>query len=384
MAFSRIPWALGAWFFGWFAAAPHATGAEALVFFGTYTGGKSRGIYVSRLDSATGRLSQPTLAAEAANPSFLALHPNGRFLYAVGELDKVEGRPGGAVSAFALDPVSGALTRLNQASSAGAHPCHLVVDATGRWVLLANYSGGNVAVLPIREDGSVGDPWQIAQHVGSSVNPRRQERPHAHSINLDAANRFAIAADLGTDKLMIYRFHPPTGSLEANDPAFATLPPGSGPRHFAFHPGGRHAFAINELLSTLTAFRYDARRGALETVATLSTLPPGFGGENTTAEVQVHPNGRYVYGSNRGDDSIAVFRFDRRRETLRWVERESTRGKTPRNFAIDPSGRWLLAANQNSDSVVVFRIDSRTGELSPAGSVIEVGAPVCVKFLATR
>lgn len=358
--------------------------AEMLVFFGTYTGGKSEGIYLSQFNSRSGALSEPRLVATTPSPSFLAFHPDGRRLYAVNELGETDGRPGGAVSAFEVEPDSGALTPLNRRPSGGAHPCHLVVDGSGRWVLVANYSGGNLAVLPVLEDGALGDPWQMVQHRGSSVNPQRQKAPHAHSINLDAANRIAVAADLGIDKLMIYRFEPAVGSLAANDPPHTDLAPGSGPRHFAFHPRGRHAFAINELQSTLSSFRYDPRRGALTPIETVTTLPAEFTGNNSTAEIQVHPSGRFVYGSNRGHDSIAVMRFDRRRERLTWVGATPTGGRTPRNFGIDPTGRWLLAANQGSDSVVVFRIDARTGTLTPTGRSITVGTPVCVKFLPRR
>lgn len=356
--------------------------ADTFVYFGTYTGGTSRGIYVSRLQTETGVLTAPELAAETRNPSFLALAPNGTHLYAVGELDQVEGRPGGAVSAFAIDRATGRLKFLNQQSSRGAGPCHLVVDGSGRWVLVANYSGGSVASLPIRPEGSLGEAVSVIQHQGSSVNPQRQKQPHAHSINLDRANRFAVAADLGTDRLMVYRWDPVTGILAPNDPPFTAVTPGSGPRHFAFHPGGRAAFAIHELASTVTTYRYRPRRGVLEETATLSTLPPGYAEPTTTAEIQVHPGGEFVYGSNRGHDSIAVFRYDREARRLTLVEHEPTQGRTPRNFGIDPTGRWLLAANQASDSVVVFRIDPATGALTPAGQTVTVGTPVCVKFLA--
>lgn len=361
--------------------APAPTGFR--VYFGTYTGGKSRGIYASRLEVASGRLSAPELVAETPSPSFLALHPGGRLLYAVGEIDNFGGKKEGAVSAWALDPATGSLKALNQQSSKGAHPCHLVVDRSGKWVLLANYSGGNVAVLPIQNDGSLGPASCVVQHFGWSQNPQRQGEPHAHSINLDAANRFAVAADLGTDKLMIYQFDAAQGKLEPADTPFVLAEPGSGPRHFAFHPDGRRAFAINELLQTLSSFKYDPKNGELTPLTTVSTLPEGKPVPgNSTAEVQVHPNGEFVYGSNRGHDSIAVFKIGRGGKKLTWVENASTRGKTPRNFGIDPTGRWLLAANQDSDSVVVFAIDGKTGKLTPTGQTLEVGKPVCVKFLA--
>lgn len=359
--------------------------AADLVFFGTYTGGKSKGIYASTFDPASGKPGKPQLVAETRNPSFLAIHPNGRYLYAVGEVDSVGGKPGGVVSAFAIHPTDGKLQPLNQQSSGGGGPCHLVVDGSGGWVLVANYGGGSVATLPIRPDGTLGEAVSFIQHQGSSVNPHRQKGPHAHSINVDAANRFALAADLGLDKVLVYRFDPETGKLELNSPASATLPPGSGPRHLAFHPGGRHAFVINEMLLTLTALSYEAETGVLRPLITVSTLPPGSpsSDNNSTAEVRVHPSGRFVYGSNRGHNSIAVFRFDERNNQLTLLENEPTQGRIPRNFGIDPAGRWLLAANQDSDTVVVFSIDPESGLLTPTGDKIEVGTPVCVKFLKT-
>lgn len=355
--------------------------ADTWVFFGTYTGGKSKGIYASSFDSKTGELGAPRLVAETANPSFLALHPTGKFLYAVGELERVNGVAGGAVTAFSVDAASGRLSQINQKSSKGGGPCHLVVDATGRWVLVANYGGGSVAVLPIRDDGSLDDAGSFIQHTGSSVNPDRQKEPHAHSINLDRDNRFAVVADLGLDRLLVYRFGAWSGVLEPNSPAYAAVAPGSGPRHFAFHPNGRHAFAIHELLSMVSAYSYDAKAGALKETHCVSTLPDGFAGRNSTAEVQVHPTGKFVYGSNRGHDSIAVYQFEARNGQLKKVENEPTQGKVPRNFGIHPEGKYLLAANQDSDSVVVFTIDTRTGALTPNGQKIEVGRPVCVKFL---
>lgn len=354
------------------------------VFFGTYTGAKSQGIYVSTFDAESGDLGEPRLAASTPNPSYLALHPTGKYLYAVNEIDEFRGQKSGSVTAFAVDRDTGGLTRLNEQPSHGAAPCHLVVDATGRWVLLANYNGGNVASLPIGEDGSLKtENHSVIRHEGWSVNPQRQDKPHAHSINLDASNRFAIAADLGIDKLLIYEFDPKTGKLEPHFPSAARLPAGSGPRHFAFRPNQRNAYVINEMLSTLSVFRWTAKSGELEPLQNVRTLPEASDAWNSTAHVEVHPSGKFVYGSNRGHDSIVVFSADRRGE-LTLVEHESTQGKTPRNFGIDPSGRWLLAANQGSDSVVVFRVDAKTGALEATGRKIEVGAPVCVKFLPAR
>jgi 6-phosphogluconolactonase len=259
----------------------------------------------------------------------------------------------------------------------------VIVDRQGRNVLVANYGGGSVAVLPIGADGRLQAPSSVVQHTGSSVDPNRQKEPHAHSINVDADNRFAYAADLGLDKILIYRFDVAKGTLTPNDPPFAQVEPGSGPRHFAFHPQGRFAYVINEMRCTVTAFAHDAARGGLSAIQTISTLPQGQSVQKgfSTAEVQVHPSGRFLYGSNRGHDTIAVFAIDEKTGRLTPVHHEPTQGSTPRNFGIDPAGRFLLAANQRSDTVVVFRIDAATGRLAPAGHRIEVGAPVCVKFV---
>jgi 6-phosphogluconolactonase len=352
-----------------------------LVYVGTYTGGESKGIYLFRMDPATGKLTPAGVAAETANPSFLAIHPNRRFLYAVGEIGDFAGRKSGAVSAFAIEPKSGALTLLNQQPSRGAGPCHLVVDGPGRNVLVANYGGGSVAALPIAADGRLGEATGFVQHEGSSVNPRRQEAPHAHSINTDRESRFAFAADLGLDRVLIYRLDSEQGTLTPNDPPYASVKPGAGPRHFAFHPGGRYAYVINELDSTLTAFSYDAARGALTELHTLSTLPAGFEGNNSTAEVQVHPSGKFVYGSNRGHHSIAIFAVDAATGRLTPVGHQPTGGRTPRNFGIDPTGTYLIAANQETHTLVVFRIDPATGRLEPTGETAGAPSPVCVKFL---
>jgi 6-phosphogluconolactonase len=362
-----------------------ASGDGTLVYFGTYTGekSKSKGVYVSRLDSRTGALTAPELAIETPSPSFLAVHPSRRFLYAANEVRTFDGKDSGSVTAFAVDQKTGKLTALNQQASVGRGPAHLIVDNAGRNVLVANYGGGSVAVLPIEKDGTLKPASAFMQHTGSSVNPSRQKEPHAHSINVDPGNKFAYAADLGLDKVLIYRFDAAKGSLAASDPPFAAVAPGSGPRHFAFHPKGRFAYVINEILLTVTAFSADPASGALKEIQTLTTLPPGESVQAgfSTAEVQVHPSGKFLYGSNRGHNSISVFSIDEKTGRLTYVHNESTQGNTPRGFGIDPAGRFLLAGNQRSDSVVVFRIDPQTGRLTPAGHTIEVGSPVCVKFV---
>lgn len=354
-----------------------------LVYFGTYTRGASEGIYVARFDRASGTLEEARLAAKTVNPSFLAIHPTGRYLYAVGEIADFEGKKSGGVHALAIEQPAGTLRHLNAQSSEGTGPCHLIVDATGRDVLVANYGSGSAACLPIAEDGRLKPASAVVQHEGSSINPRRQEGPHAHSINLDLNNRIAVVADLGLDKIMIYRFDAARGSLMPNDPPSVSVVPGGGPRHFAFHPNGRFAYTNNEMASSVTAFTYDGQRGALEPIQTISTLPEEFDGDNTTAEIRVHPNGRYLYVSNRGHNSIAMFAIDPSTGKLSPLGHEPSGGKIPRNFNLDPSGRYLLAANQDSDNVVVFRVKQDSGRLERTGSHIEVPTPVCIRFLKT-
>jgi 6-phosphogluconolactonase len=359
----------------------HATGSQ-WIFIGTYTnGGKSQGIYRLEIDNETGRVSEPTLAAESPDPSFLAVHPTKRFLFAVNELATFEGKPSGSVTGFTLDAKTGVLGSINKQSSRGAAPCHLSIDHTGKAVLVANYSGGSVAALPIGDDGRLGPATAFAQHEGSSADKSRQSEPHAHSINLDAGNRFAVAADLGLDKLLVYKFDPLKPALVPDDPPFAKVAPGSGPRHFAFHPDGKHAYVINELKSTVTAFDYNAERGVLSEIQTIGTLPVGFTGSSSTAEVQVHPSGKFLYGSNRGHDSIAVFAIEPGTGRLKALEQVPTGGKNPRNFGIDATGKFLLAANQDSDTIKVFKIDGETGRLTPTGQIVAVPVPVCVKFV---
>ncbi len=351
------------------------------VYFGTYTRGESGGIYASRFDSQTGELTPAELVAETVNPSFLAIHPGKRFLYAVGEISDFEGRKSGGVHAFAIDPSTGRLNHLNGQPSGGAGPCHVVVDRSGSCALVANYGGGSVACLPIGDNGHLSEPSSFIQHEGSSVNPQRQKGPHAHSINVDADNRFAVAADLGLDKLLVYRLDAAEGKLTPNDPPSVSVAPGGGPRHFVFHPNGRYAYTNNEITSTVTALTYDAQRGAFEELHTISTLPEPVEG-NSTAEIRVHPNGKFVYVSNRVHNSIAMFVVDEATGKLTPIGHEPTGGEIPRNFNLDPSGRFLLAANQDSDNVVVFRVNADDGTLHPTGTEIEVPTPVCVRFLA--
>ena len=353
--------------------------AEPLrVYFGTYTRGEnsSKGIYRSMLDLETGKLSEPVLAVEAKNPSFIELHPNGKFLYAVSESGGA-----GSVSAYALNRNTGDLKFINQKPSGGAGPCHVSIDHVGKNLLVANYGGGSVSVIPIKSDGRLKEPTGFVQHAGSSVNPKRQKGPHAHSVNVSPDNRFAFVADLGIDKIMIYRLDIEKGTIVANIPPFAKVKPGAGPRHFAFHTNGKYAYVINELDCTVTAFTYNSVSGALTEIQTVTTLPNEFEGSNACAEVRVHLRGKFLYGSNRGHDSIVVYRVDPDRGTLTFVEHETADIKTPRNFNIEPTGRFCLVANQGKDSVVVFRIDQATGALEPTRHKISIARPVCVRFL---
>jgi 6-phosphogluconolactonase len=359
-------------------------GPEKLwLFIGTYTpkGGPSKGIYRLELDLATGKLSKPEVAAELVDPSFLAIAPDRKHLYAVNETGNFRGERSGSISAFAIDPKTGALKALNSQTSKGAAPCHIVVGRAGKHVLAANYTGGSACAVAIQPDGSLGEVTAFAPHKGSSVNKQRQEAPHAHSINLDPAGRFAFVADLGLDKVMIYRYDADKGTLTPSDPPAASVAPGAGPRHFAFHPDGRKAYVINELNSTITSFDYDPKRGALTGRQTVSTLPKGGFKGNSTADIHVHPSGKFLYGSNRGHDSIAVFAIDPKTGGLTPAGHQREYIKTPRNFGIDPSGTYLIVANQDANTLAVFRIDPATGALAPTRNVVAVPRPVCIQMM---
>ena len=356
---------------------------EFLVYFGTYTKAPSRGIYRARLDVATGRLSTAELAAECRDPSFLAVHPNGSVLYAIDESSDPAKTPGKGLSAFAITRGTGALTLLNEQSAGGPGPCHLAVDSAGRSVVVANYSGGSVAAVALQPDGRLGAPGSVIRHAGSSVNPARQKAPHAHVVTVAPGDRHVLCADLGLDQILVYQFDSARAALRPNDPAFVRLPPGSGPRHLAFHPDGRHVYAINELLCTMGVFAFDATRGSLREIQILSTLPPGEAMQPaySTAEVAVHPSGKFVFGSNRGHHSIVSYAVDAASGRLTLVGHASTGGRTPRHFAVDPTGSWLLAENQDSGTVVVLRIDGQTGRLTPTGQSLAVPSPVCAVFV---
>ena len=365
-------------------AAASKTSKEYLVYFGTYTGKGSKGIYACRFRPSTGKLTPVELAAETVSPSFLAVDPAQRYLFAANEIGDYQNAKSGSVSSFSIDRHTGKLSALNTVASRGSDPCHLTVDKSGNHVLVANYTGGSVAVLPVKADGMLGEASDFVQHLGSSVNPHRQHEPHAHDVVLTPNNRFAIVADLGLDKLLVYRYDLANGKLSPNDPPYGPVKPGSGPRHFALHPNGRWAYVINEIGNTIAAFDWDGDKGSFHELQTIATLPKDFKGENSTAELVVHPSGRYLYGSNRGHDSIAVYAIDPAKGMLTLIEDVPTLGKEPRNFALDPTGAYLFAANQNSNTVVVFRVNPSNGRLTPTGEKVAVVSPVCVTFVAAQ
>ena len=362
------------------------------VFVGTYTEpilfgtgqilqGKGKGIHVYRFDTLSGALEPCGLAEGVRNPSYLAFHPSQRYLYAVNEYKQFEGRASGAISAFALDPDNGQLTFINQKATGGTDPCHLTVTSSGDCVLAANFASGSFCVLPLLPDGSLGDDGDFVQHHGSSIDPKRQAGPHAHGVTLDLQERFAFVPDLGLDRVMIYALDAARARVKPNRDPWCAVRPGAGPRQLVMHPQGQFAYLINELNSTMTAYRYDAEQGALAEMQTLSTLPEGFQGSSTCAEVQITPTGDLLYGSNRGHNSLVIYAVDPTQGTLRLLGHASTRGSIPRNFTVDPTGSWVLVANQDSDNLAVFRIDHSTGGLIPTGDPVAAPTPVCVKVL---
>jgi 6-phosphogluconolactonase len=359
---------------------------KAIVYVGTFKRESSKGIYAWRLDMNSGKMEPLGLAADTMRPVFIALHPNRRFLYAVSRPTAVDRTNIGVVLAYSIDNKTGQLTSLNSVSTRGIDPAYVVVDRTGKNVLVANFGSndgnGCVAVFPIRKDGSLAEASEFVQYSGTGVHPQRQKGPHSHTINVSPDNRFAFVADLGLDKIFIYHFDAEKGKLTPNSPAYVTLPPGSGPRQFVFHPGGKFFFVVNEIQSTVTTFAYSS--GSLKEVQTVSMLPQGFSGTNSAGTVQVHPNGKFLYASNRGADDIVVYAIDPHSGMLTLVEAVQSQGKTPGNFAIDPSGSWLLVANQSSDSLVMFRIDPQTGRLTSTGQRFEIGTPTSVRFLPLK
>src|SRR6185437_16174713 len=350
-----------------------------IVYVGTYTGHGSEGIYAYRFDEDTGKLSAIGLAAETASPSFLVLSRNEHFLYAVNELENYQNKPSGGVSAFAIQPSGEKLTFLNELPSRGEDPAHLALDRTGKYLLVANYTSGNVTVFPALKDGNLGEASDFVQHHGSSVNRERQEGPHAHEIVMSPDNRFALITDLGLDEIFSYPFDSAKGTLA--EPHITKSHPGAGPRHMVFSKDGKFLYVIHELQSTIVVYSYLPADGRLKELQTISALPGDFKGKSTAAEIALSPSGKFLYASNRGSDSIAVFSVDSAKGTLKPVESDSVLGKTPRDFVIDPSGRFLLVPNQDSGNIVVYRIDQASGHLTPTGDQTKLSSPVCLQFL---
>ena len=354
-----------------------AAKGEYIAYVGTYTRpNKSKGIYAWRFQPATGKLTAIGLVGETTSPSFLAIHPTRKFLYAVNEISNYEGKRAGSVTAFAMDTKTGQLKLLNTVTSRGDGPCHLALDPTGRWLYVANYGGGSVAEYPVHEDGSLGESSAFDQHAGSSVNRQRQAGPHAHETVLSPDGKTVFVPDLGLDQILSYK----VGGLTPNDPPYIKIAPGAGPRHMAFTPNGRYAYVMTEMTASVVALRYEG--GKFEELQTLPTAE--LGANISGAEIAVHPNGKFVYSSTRGANSIGVFAINADKGTLTQVERTPSGGKTPRNFAIDPTGAYLFAAHQDSDNVVVFRIDGKTGKLTPTGDTVEAFAAVCVTFVPAQ
>jgi 6-phosphogluconolactonase len=367
-------------------ALPQNSASPYLVYVGTYTTKQtSKGIYAYHFDATSGQLTSIGLAAESIDPSFVAVHANGKYLYAVNEIGDFNGMKSGAVSSFAIDRKTGTLKPLNQVSTHGAGPCFVSLDKSGRFVLVANYDSGSVATFAIQDDGSLSLVKGFVEHSGSGPDPKRQEGPHAHWIGMSPDNRFALVADLGLDDVMVYKLDDVRGGLTPNSPPYVQVKPGSGPRHIAFHPNGKFVYLLSEMGSSVTTFAYSAQKGSLSPLQTVPTLPTTYSGLREAAEIAVHPSGKFLYASNRGTaNSIAAYKIDANKGTLTATGEFSTKGEIPRNFAIDPTGRFLLAANQDSGNIVIFRIDPATGALTPTGQVEQVPAPVCITFVTAE
>ncbi len=355
-----------------------ATAMETFVYFGSHNNQPGAGFSLARFDTDTGVLTKPTFLLEAKEAAFFVIHPNGKHLYTCNS-----GSPGG-LSAYAITPGTGALSLQNRQLSGGGDASYITLDRTGRYVLVANYEGGNIAAFALRPDGSIGDWTAFVQHTGKSVHPERQAHAYAHAIVVSADNRFVLVPDLGVDKLFVYRFDDKTGKLAPHDPPFVEVPPGSGPRHVKFHPNGRWVYLINEMASTIIGYGWDAAKGALTQFQSVSTLPSDFKGNSSCAEVEVHPNGKFLYGSNRGHDSLAAFAIDQKNGRLSLIQHVPSGGKTPRNFAFDPTGKWIICTNHASNNAVVFGVDATSGQLAQKGDPVSVPSPFCERFLPVR
>ena len=359
-----------------------ASAKDFYVFFGTYTSASCKGVYVSRLDAATGKLSAPELAVETPSPCFLAVSPDEKNLYAVNSVSNFKGEKAGAVSAFAIDKASGHLTLLNQKSSTGSGPCYVSMDPGADVLLIANYAGGSVKSFRLNRDGTIGDDGSFILHHGSGVNTNRQTSAHAHFIHPDPSGRFALVCDLGTDKVVVYKINSAAGTLTEN--SFATVPPGSGARHLAFSPDGKFVHVANEMGCTVTTFRWDSDAGKLEPIETISALPPGVKVEPDFTAAEILVSGSHVYATIRGHDSVSVFAADPQSGRLTFLQNIPSGGKFPRGLGIDPTGHWLITGNQKTDNAVEFAIDPDTGKLSPTGQELKIGSPVDVEFVKTE
>lgn len=353
---------------------------EFTFYVGTYTYGKSEGIYICSFNTSLGSLRLKNVIKGIPNPSYLILSNNGNLLYCVNEISDFEGKNEGTVSAFKINESEETLEFLNKQSSKGAAPCHLAIDKNDRYVIVSNYTSGSIAVLPVNENGSLGEAIQVVQHNGSSVNPKRQSSAHMHSVTFNESNNFIYASDLGLDKIFIYKYDGNEGKIFIENFSCVQISRGAGPRHFVFHPNGKYAYVINELNSTITAFNYNATTGYLTEIQTVSCIPQKYSSDNICADIHIHLTGNFLYGSNRGHNSIVVFSVNKYDGTLSLVQHQSTLGTTPRSFAIDPTGRFLLVANQDSNSIVVFNINLEVCSLSPTEYVLEVPTPTCIKF----
>ena len=378
--FHRALFLLGAGLAASLLAAPDHT---SIVYFGTSTTGANRGIYAAEFDSSSGVLSPATRVAETSNPVFVAIHPNHKWLYSLGEVPGDDGKPVGILQGYVINPETGGLTLINRRLTGGKNPCHLTIDQTGRFILTTNYNGGFVAVYSLDAQGQICERTALVQHSGPlGPTKDRQDAPHAHSVNLDSSNRFAIVCDLGLDKVFVYHFDSSNGTLTPNTPPSVSVMPGGGPRHLAFHPNGKFAYVIDEVNSSMTAFAWDKERGVLTQIQEVHLIPEDYKQLDTSAEVVIHKSGKFLYASNRGYDSLRVFAIDQKTGLLTFVMDERDSLKHPRNFLIDPSGRWLVCANRDADTATTYAIDQKTGALTYTGRSISVPQAICVRFLA--
>lgn len=361
------------------AAILQPAGSSPLLYVGSYTNDQVKGISVMKFNQDTGQLSDMKTAAETPNPTFLAIHPSRKYIFAVNEIGNYEGQRAGSVCSFAADPETGMLNPLSRVSTKGPGPCHVSTDHSGQMLMIANYGGGSVASYKIGKDGRLSESVSFFQHEGKGTNPRRQEGPHAHCIYPSPGNKYAVSCDLGTDEVFVYAIDAASGSMKQHSKA--KMADGAGPRHFAWHPDGKRGYVLNEIRCTVTVCQWDESKGELTPGASAGTLPMDYSSPNTTAEIRVHPNGKWLYASNRGKDDIALFTIEGP-DQIRLAGAAPTQGQMPRNFNLDPSGTWLIAANQRSNNLVVFRIDQATGRLENTKNGIVVGAPVCLRWLA--